>query len=204
MTAEGVRRHGIVDQGCAGCFSCPCDPVPNRKWVKGGRMCLGSRFEDTTHYGEEVWTMGTEVSIWDPSPCLHKWRRRGQGMPACAWLSPPRPLLFSVDSWSVDGYCLYSGKVSPAQLIVSANSLVAMPRGWVDNENWPSRTQMNSRVGCIKTLWWLCSTSWKLENFCSSPSRSELLRSLIWNALPHTYLSDNKWSVGTCSRGGWS
>lgn len=61
-----------------------------------------------------------------------------------------RPLLFSVDSWSIDLCCLYSGKVPPAQLIIFANSVVAMPRSWVDNEKLTLPAQMNSRVGCIK------------------------------------------------------
>lgn len=61
----------------------------------------------------------------------------------CAWLSPPPPPFIQcellVRRLVLSRYCLHSGKVWPAQPIVSANSLVAMPRSWVDNENWPSR-----------------------------------------------------------------
>lgn len=94
-------------------------------------MCLGSRFEDTTQHGEEVWTTDGDRSVHlrplPMSPRVKKQRAGNAGVYVPGFLLP-RPLLFSVSSWSVDWYCLDSGKVSPVQLIVSANSLVAMPR----------------------------------------------------------------------------
>lgn len=72
-------------------------------------MCLGSRFEDTTQHGEEVWTTDGDRSVHlrplPMSPRVKKQRAGNAGMYVPGFLLP-HPLLFSVSSWSVDWYCL--------------------------------------------------------------------------------------------------
>lgn len=169
----------------------------NRKYVKWGRIYLGSGFEGIVHPGEEEWSMWTEVCIWDSSSHLREQGSTEQGILGSACLSPlPCPYIQS--RLLVHGMVL---STFGEGLVCSINHLQKCPSRHAQKPSWQGAlTFPDISEHRRDTFNMMATTSNLSRTRVTSPSRSRPLGSFIWNVLACSYLSDNKWCLGICSR----